>query len=759
MTSATTVNDADNFLLIQSGSSKKVAFSVFKYDSDDAASQIGDTAAVLRAEIASPISFGTSGQLPYTNVGGDDFLYSSGLIWDNRTLLINFGTSNVLIGDNSGRLLSGISNSFLGYRSGYSSTSADYNVFIGSSAGYYNTTGDYNSFTGSQSGESNTTGSYNTFNGYQSGYVNSAGLYNTFSGYQSGYTNTASGNTFSGYKSGYSNSTGQQNLFLGYQSGLSNTTGDRNAFIGHESGYSNTTGKYNVFSGYRSGYANIIGENNVIIGDRSGRSTNSDNNTLIGFESGYSNTTGTDNSFYGYKSGHSTTTGSNNVYLGPQTGYLNLSGTGNVFIGDSAGYNETGSNKLYIANNSTDTLIYGDFDGKSVTVNGDMTVTGSLTADFSAAAAGVENSIQVNRSGVLGYDSNFEWDGNSLNMVADSGTYNVFIGQNSGLLSLSGASNNTFTGYRSGESLTDGDDNTFIGYQSGRGNTTGRYNTYIGYNAAYLSNAEYNTICGNNAGAGLSTGSYNLFVGQGAGGATSTGGLNVFIGQGAGYSNNGSSNIFIGYNGGYNETGSNKLYIENSNSTSPLIYGEFDNDLIQINGDFKAQNDTFEVTVDTTFIRNKLKVTDGAIYVNGHIITPARASAYIASGDIAATTISVADTYYFLKGDFTNVDTCDFQFLADTLQYIGEETLTLTLNYSCTFSVGQVTTTVTTGISVNDVILEQSENDRRIPSTTDKGAWSGLATVTLSTNDKVKIEVKADKTGTVTAERFSAIIE
>ncbi|MFW6132001.1 MAG: hypothetical protein ACOC5F_05340 [Candidatus Aminicenantaceae bacterium] len=33
---------------------------------------------------------------------------------------------------------------------------------------------------------------------------------------------------------------------------------------------------------------------------------------------------------------------------------------------------------------------------------------------------------------------------------------------------------------------------------------------------------------------------------------------------------------------GYNETGSNKLYIDNSDTSPPLIYGEFDNDLITI---------------------------------------------------------------------------------------------------------------------------------------------------------------------------------
>ena len=46
----------------------------------------------------------------------------------------------------------------------------------------------------------------------------------------------------------------------------------------------------------------------------------------------------------------------------------------------------------------------------------------------------------------------------------------------------------------------------------------------------------------------------------------------------------GSGNIFLGYKAGYNETGSNKLYIENSDATTPLIFGDFAADSIRING-------------------------------------------------------------------------------------------------------------------------------------------------------------------------------
>jgi len=59
---------------------------------------------------------------------------------------------------------------------------------------------------------------------------------------------------------------------------------------------------------------------------------------------------------------------------------------------------------------------------------------------------------------------------------------------------------------------------------------------------------------------------------------------NTAFGYKAGYNIAGTGNVFLGYQAAYNETGSNKLYIENSNSATPLIYGDFSTDAITING-------------------------------------------------------------------------------------------------------------------------------------------------------------------------------
>jgi len=113
------------------------------------------------------------------------------------------------------------------------------------------------------------------------------------------------------------------------------------------------------------------------------------------------------------------------------------------------------------------------------------------------------------------------------------------------------ASHNTFLGRSTGEGNTTGDSNTFLGHSAGYNNSTGRAGTYIGRAAGYQNNGEGNTL----------------------------------IGYFAGYNNtSGDSNIFLGFQAGYYEYGSHKLYIDSSSTSSPLIYGEFDNNVIAFMG-------------------------------------------------------------------------------------------------------------------------------------------------------------------------------
>jgi len=116
---------------------------------------------------------------------------------------------------------------------------------------------------------------------------------------------------------------------------------------------------------------------------------------------------------------------------------------------------------------------------------------------------------------------------------------------------------------------TTGPDNAFLGSQSGMLNTTGSSNVFLGVNAGYSN----------------TTGSYNVFVGRSAGNSNKTG----------------IKNVFLGFTAGFSETGSDKLYIENSNvdSTSTLIWGDFNLDLLRLNA---------KVGIGLTPVANDLEV-------------------------------------------------------------------------------------------------------------------------------------------------------
>jgi trimeric autotransporter adhesin len=176
------------------------------------------------------------------------------------------------------------------------------------------------------------------------------------------------------------------------------------------------------------------------------------------------------------------------------------------------------------------------------------------------------------------YLLSFGWNAGTL------GTDACYYGEYAGRVATDAATNNVLFGYQSGYYLTDGDYNTFLGSQSGRQSTTSSNNTFIGHQSGYYNaTGTGNAYIGNYAGY-YSTGSNNIFLGMNTG-KNNRGDGNTFLGRSAGLNNiSGSSNVFIGNAAGYNETGSNKLYIANSNTTTPLIYGDFSTNLINING-------------------------------------------------------------------------------------------------------------------------------------------------------------------------------
>jgi hypothetical protein len=246
-------------------------------------------------------------------------------------------------------------------------------------------------------------------------------------------------------------------------------------------------------------------------------------NTFYGTGAGTS-TSGTGDTFIGVNAGHSNTTADFNTFIGYYSGQSNTTGYQNTFLGRASGSSNT-------------TGYYNSFLGHGA---GYLNTTGESNT-FLGQSSGYSNS---------------------------TGSSNTFLGRSAGYFNTEG-NYNTFLGNVAGHSNTIGESNTFLGYASGNKNTSGYCNTFLGHGAGYLN----------------TTGAFNTFIGLNAGYSNTTADLNTFLGYGAGYLNTtGGGNTFLGYEAGYNETGSNKLYIDHSCTSDPLIYGEFDYGIVNING-------------------------------------------------------------------------------------------------------------------------------------------------------------------------------
>jgi hypothetical protein len=155
-----------------------------------------------------------------------------------------------------------------------------------------------------------------------------------------------------------------------------------------------------------------------------------------------------------------------------------------------------------------------------------------------------------------------------------NGKFNIAIGEN------------VATSFTGGTGTT-GDDNIFIGNGAALDKTTGRFNVITGTNSfQFNKTGDNNTIYGKSAGALNQSGSDNVYIGyrSGRNGTTSSG------------------NVFIGTNSGRLETGSNLLYIDNTDTSTPLIWGDFTNDYLRFNAKVGVNvlNSTYQFDVNGT---------------------------------------------------------------------------------------------------------------------------------------------------------------
>ena len=296
----------------------------------------------------------------------------------------------------------GYNNSAMGAYSLYSNTTGYNNSAMGYFALYANTIGNSNTAVGYEAGNDNSTGNGNVFLGNRAGYsetgsnklyiANSAAtpplIYGDFStgNVGLGTTSPAAKLQVAGQVKITGGSPAAGKVLTSDATGLATwqtptVGGDSDWIISGSSMYSGVldnvgigtthpTDKLDVVGNINSsGSYKLNGETvlatwsyNIFVGQGAGvNNTIGNSNTAVGLFALNKNTTGNDNSAVGVNA-LSNTTGNNNTAVGSAAGLSNITGSGNVFLGYGAGYNETGSNKLYIANSSFNPpLIYGDF--------------------------------------------------------------------------------------------------------------------------------------------------------------------------------------------------------------------------------------------------------------------------------------------------------------------------------------------------------------------------------------------------------------
>lgn len=332
---------------------------------------------------------------------------------------------------------------------------------------------------------------------------------------------------------------------------------------------------------------------------------------------------------------------SGSIYLGDEAGKSdNFTGLGNIGIGANAlAANSTGSNNTAIGNSAnagSGNLTNATALGASATVNQSNALVLGNNADVGIGTSTPDEKLHVVgnvkiEDGDLTisgerlafnntYDNIFIGDGAGFNNVDDgnglndNGRENYFIGDSTGY-------NNTIGRFNLGLAAkalynnTIGTDNIALGAFSLLQNTEGTFNVGIGLNSLSSNiDGHGNTALGYRAGAMNERGNSNVFIGSVTGGsfnASQTADManNVMLGFAAGGNNTGSNNVFLGHKAGFDETGDNKLYIDNSETTTPLIYGEFDNDLVRVNGELNIKNEYSLPSTDGT--NGQVLTTDG----------------------------------------------------------------------------------------------------------------------------------------------------
>ncbi|MEM6698254.1 MAG: hypothetical protein AAF599_07645, partial [Bacteroidota bacterium] len=316
---------------------------------------------------------------------------------------------------------------------------------------------------------------------------------------------------------------------------------------------------------------------------------------------------------------------SSSIYVGNEAGKSdNFTGSSNIGIGANAlSGNSTGSNNTAIgssANVNASNLTNATAIGALASVDQSNALVLGNNADVGIGTSAPDEKLHV--VGNIKMEDGNEQAGYVLTSDADGvGTWQAVESP----IALADADDDTKIQVEEG---SDDDDiirfdlegTEYFRMQQGRLNVVNnRGNVYMGSGAGsnYFSGTTSSNVgIGSSALAAMTGGGANVAVGAGSLQAATSENDNVAIGFRAGGSATGSSNIYLGRYAGRFASGSNRLYIDNTDTANPLIYGEFDNDLIRINGNLEVTgsfpgSDDQSLSFNTS--NNNLSIEDGNV--------------------------------------------------------------------------------------------------------------------------------------------------
>jgi hypothetical protein len=436
------------------------------------------------------------------------------------------------------------------------------------------------------------------------------------------YNTTGGSNSAVGESALSANTTGGNNTAMGYIALSDNTSGNNNTAVGYDALSSSTTGANNTAVGFHAGEnANGASSTNVFIGNGAGPTAAGAISNML-----YINNAASDTPLIGgdFSSGYVQINKQLEIPLtsttpSPNTGYgrVYAKADGNLYYKNASteyqinGGSLSGGTTNYVmkwnsATTATNSLIFDDGTNVGIgtatpshvltVVGGDALVNGltigkglsqnatntAFGLNAMAATAGSVNSVAIGNNALTANTTGFSMTaiGYQALMANTTGNQNTAVGQVTLKANTTGTGN-TAIGDQALWGNTTGNYNTVVGEQAASSSsaTTGSYNSGLGYATLFKTTGTYNSVLGAMGFMALTTGGSNTGVGANVLKSLVTGNNNTALGYNAGTNANAAStgNLFLGYGAGPTVAGavSDTLYINNSQSDTPLIWGDF----------------------------------------------------------------------------------------------------------------------------------------------------------------------------------------